>query len=87
VPIAGLYEPVHGSAPDIAGRGIANPMGTLLSVGLMFEYSFGLPLERQRIDAAIHAALMSGVRTQDIGGSSSTSAATMAVIDQYRRLA
>jgi len=87
VPIAGLYEPVHGSAPDIAGRGIANPMGTLLSVGLMFEYSFGLPLERQRIDAAISAALMSGVRTQDIGGSSSTSAATMAVIDQYRRLA
>jgi 3-isopropylmalate dehydrogenase len=61
-----LYEPVHGSAPDIAGRDQANPLATLYSVALMFRYSFGLPQEADRIEQAIARTLDRGYRTPDI---------------------
>ena len=63
---AGLYEPVHGSAPDIAGTGQANPIGAIGSVGMMFEHSFRLPEAARRIHNAIAKALDKGYRTRDI---------------------
>mgnify|MGYP001828732988 CR=1 FL=1 len=64
----GLYEPIHGSAPDIAGRGIANPCGTILSAALMLDYSLGQPELAARIQAAVMAALEAGHRTADVAG-------------------
>ena len=61
-----LYEPVHGSAPDIAGQGLANPIATLLSFSMMLRYSFGLDEVAGQVDAAIHNVLNSGIRTADI---------------------
>ena len=61
-----LYEPVHGSAPDIAGQGIANPLGAILSVGMMLRWSLKLPEEAARLNAAVSAALSAGARTADI---------------------
>lgn len=62
----GLYEPIHGSAPDIAGRDIANPIGTILSAAMMLRYSFDLPDEADCIEAAVDAVLSMGYRTADI---------------------
>ncbi|MDF1587154.1 3-isopropylmalate dehydrogenase [Marinimicrococcus flavescens] len=62
----GMYEPVHGSAPDIAGQGIANPLATLLSFAMMLRYSFDLDEEADRLDAAIGRVLDKGLRTGDI---------------------
>ena len=62
----GLYEPIHGSAPDIAGMDIANPIGTILSAAMMLRYSFDLPAEADAIEAAVSAALDGGWRTADI---------------------
>ena len=62
----GLYEPIHGSAPDIAGKGIANPLATILSVALMLRYSFGREEAAQRIEAAVGKVLEAGLRTPDI---------------------
>ncbi len=62
----GLYEPIHGSAPDIAGKGIANPLATILSVGMMLKYSFGLEAEAELVNKAVTKALESGLRTGDI---------------------
>ncbi len=63
----GLYEPIHGSAPDIAGKGIANPTGTILSAALLLRYSLGMEAEASRIEKAVMAALEKGARTADIG--------------------
>ena len=62
----GLFEPVHGSAPDIAGKGIANPLGAILSAALMLRHSFGLEAEAAAIEAAVANALDSGHRTRDL---------------------
>jgi 3-isopropylmalate dehydrogenase len=62
----GLYEPIHGSAPDIAGRGIANPVGTILSAAMMLRHSLGLEAEAQTLEAAVYAALANGARTPDL---------------------
>lgn len=62
----GMYEPIHGSAPDIAGKGIANPIATILSCAMMLRYSFGLPAEADAIEAAVEKALNDGHRTGDI---------------------
>ncbi|KZT35540.1 3-isopropylmalate dehydrogenase [Sistotremastrum suecicum HHB10207 ss-3] len=73
-PCFGLYEPIHGSAPDIAGQGIANPIGTILSVALMLRYSFGLEKQAKAIEEAVRKALDSKeqggleLRTKDLGG-------------------
>ena len=62
----GLYEPIHGSAPDIMGQNKANPLATILSVGMMFKYSFDRPDVSDRIEAAVKAVLQAGHRTGDI---------------------
>lgn len=62
----GLYEPVHGSAPDIAGQGKANPVGTILSAAMLLRYSLGLEAEAQAVERAVEAALANGARTVDI---------------------
>lgn len=62
----GMYEPIHGSAPDIAGKGIANPIATILSTAMMMRYSFNLPEEAAAIEAACEKALNDGHRTADI---------------------
>jgi 3-isopropylmalate dehydrogenase len=79
----GLYEPIHGSAPDIAGKGIANPYGTILSVAMMLRYSLELPAEAQVIEKAISEAISEGIRTADIaaaGRAASTREAGDAVV-------
>jgi 3-isopropylmalate dehydrogenase len=64
-PVA-LYEPVHGSAPDIAGKGIANPLGAILSVAMMLRYSFKLEKEAAAVESAVRQALADGHRTADL---------------------
>lgn len=76
----GLYEPIHGSAPDIAGQGKANPMATILSAAMMLRHSLGRDDQATRIEAAVAGALADGVRGADLGGSAPTSAIGDAVI-------
>ena len=75
----GLYEPVHGSAPDIAGRGIANPLGAILSVAMMLRHTFRLSREADCLGAAVTAALQAGLRTPDLarGGERTVSTSEM----------
>jgi 3-isopropylmalate dehydrogenase len=73
----GLYEPIHGSAPDIAGRGIANPVGTILSAALLLRHSLSLESEAQAIERAVQLALAEGARTADLGGANPLSTAGM----------
>lgn len=68
----GLYEPIHGSAPDIAGKGIANPVGTILSTALMLRYSLKLEEGARIIEHAVDAAITNGARTADLGGTLTT---------------
>jgi len=68
----GLYEPIHGSAPDIAGKGIANPVGTILSSAMMLRYSFKLETEAEAVEKAVHQAVTDGARTADIAGKLTT---------------
>jgi 3-isopropylmalate dehydrogenase len=68
----GLYEPIHGSAPDIAGKGIANPIGMILSCALLFRHSLGLEQEAATIEKAVDATITAGARTADLGGKLTT---------------
>jgi 3-isopropylmalate dehydrogenase len=79
----GLFEPVHGSAPDIAGTGKANPLATLLSVGMMLKYGLGMHDEARELDRAVDAALAEGLRTPDLGGTSTTDEMTKAVLAAF----
>ncbi|OPL08758.1 MAG: 3-isopropylmalate dehydrogenase [delta proteobacterium ML8_F1] len=84
----GLYEPIHGSAPDIAGQHKANPLGTILSTALMLRYSFGLEEEALAVERAVESTLDAGLRTPDLKGGGtvvSTEEMTQAVIDQLNR--
>lgn len=76
----GLYEPIHGSAPDIAGQGKANPLAAVLSAAMMLRYSLGLGEEADRIEKAVDAALASGARSGDLGGTMGTAAMGDAVL-------
>ena len=67
-PAKGLYEPIHGSAPDIAGQGIANPIGTILSLAMLLRHSLGLEDEAQAVEQAVQGVLAEGYRTKDIAG-------------------
>jgi 3-isopropylmalate dehydrogenase len=82
----GLYEPIHGSAPDIAGRGIANPIGAILSVGLLLRWSLDAATQADSIDRAVSRALADGCRTADIARSAeralSTSQMTQAILER-----
>ena len=68
----GLYEPIHGSAPDIAGQGKANPMATILSAAMLLRHSFGLEEQAVRIETAVARALGDGIKGGDLGGSHAT---------------
>ncbi len=76
----GLYEPIHGSAPDIAGKGIANPVGTILSSAFMLRYSLKMEKEAAAIEAAVEKTITSGRLTADLGGTASTTDVTETVL-------
>jgi 3-isopropylmalate dehydrogenase len=76
----GLFEPVHGSAPDIAGTGAANPLAMFLSVALMLRHGFEMEAEAASVESAVDRALADGLRTPDLGGSAGTAEATQAVL-------
>jgi 3-isopropylmalate dehydrogenase len=76
----GLYEPIHGSAPDIAGQGVANPVGAILSAAMLLRHSFGLEAEAQAVEAAVAEVLAHGPRSRDLGGT----AGTAEVLDAVR---
>jgi tartrate dehydrogenase/decarboxylase/D-malate dehydrogenase len=76
-----LFEPIHGSAPDIAGQGVANPSGAIWAAALMLEHA-GHPETGDRILAALEETLDAGTRTRDLGGDADTEAMTTAVIDR-----
>ena len=76
----GLYEPIHGSAPDIAGRGIANPVGTILSAAMLLRHSLGLEEEARSVERAVDEAIEGGARTADLGGGLTTRAMTDEVL-------
>jgi 3-isopropylmalate dehydrogenase len=77
----GLFEPVHGSAPDIAGQGIANPLAMFLSAALMLRHGLAMPEAAAALESAVDRALDDGLRTADLGGSATTDEATRAVLD------
>ncbi|RYP77535.1 hypothetical protein DL771_001108 [Monosporascus sp. 5C6A] len=76
----GIFEPIHGSAPDISGQGIVNPIGTILSVAMMFRYSLNLPSEAKAVEDAVRAAIDAGLRTKDMGGNMGTTEAGDAIV-------
>jgi 3-isopropylmalate dehydrogenase len=76
----GLYEPIHGSAPDIAGKGIANPIGMILSAALMLRFSLQMEKEALMIEQAVNRTIADGCRTADMGGSLSTEMMTEEII-------
>jgi len=80
---AGLYEPIHGSAPDIAGKGVANPVGTILSAALLLRHSLGLEAEAAAIEAAVDQVLQHGPHSRDIGGTAGTAEVRDAVLNAF----
>ncbi|KFA70037.1 hypothetical protein S40285_02038 [Stachybotrys chlorohalonatus IBT 40285] len=82
----GIYEPIHGSAPDISGKGIVNPVGTILSIAMMLRYSLNLPEEAKAVEEAVRAALDGGLRTKDLGGSAGTKETGDAIVKELVRI-
>jgi 3-isopropylmalate dehydrogenase len=78
----GLFEPVHGSAPDIAGTGAANPLAMILSAALMLRHGLHMEAQAAAVESAVERALAEGLRTADLGGTANTKEATQAVL-QY----
>ena len=76
----GVFEPVHGSAPDIAGQGAANPLAMLLSAALLLRHGLGMEAEAQAVESAVDRALADGLRTRDLGGQAGTGEAAAAVL-------
>ena len=79
----GLFEPVHGSAPDIAGTGAANPLAMFLSAAMMLRYALAMEAEAAAVESAVDRALADGLRTSDLGGTSTTAEATQAVLKHF----
>ena len=77
----GMFEPVHGSAPDIAGQGVANPLAMFLSAAMLLRHGLALESEAAAVESAVQGALDAGLRTVDLGGTASTAQATQAVLD------
>jgi 3-isopropylmalate dehydrogenase len=77
----GMFEPVHGSAPDIAGRGVANPLAMFLSAAMLLQHGLGLESEAAAVESAVTQALAGGLRTPDLGGEATTAQATRAVLE------
>lgn len=82
----GIYEPIHGSAPDISGQGIVNPVAMLLSVGMMLKYSLQQPELAKKVDEAVKIVIDKNIRTKDIGGSATTSQVGDAVAEELAKL-
>jgi len=82
--VFGLYEPAHGSAPDIAGQGVANPLATILSAAMMLRFSFKMDNEADAVEHAVERALDDGVRSRDLGGTASTSEVGDAVVARLK---
>jgi 3-isopropylmalate dehydrogenase len=80
----GVFEPVHGSAPDIAGQGVANPLAMFLSAALMLRHGLSLHDGAARIESAVDRALEAGLRTGDLGGTATTAEATRAVLEELK---
>ncbi|RME08452.1 MAG: 3-isopropylmalate dehydrogenase [Anaerolineae bacterium] len=78
----GLYEPIHGSAPDIAGKGIANPIGTILSAAMLLRYSLGMEAEAQAVERAVEATINAGHRTADLARNGETALSTAEITDK-----
>jgi 3-isopropylmalate dehydrogenase len=78
----GVFEPVHGSAPDIAGQEIANPLAMILSAAMLLRHGLGREDEAARIESAVDRALEAGLRTGDLGGTATTADATRAVLKE-----
>jgi 3-isopropylmalate dehydrogenase len=77
----GVFEPVHGSAPDIAGQGVANPLAMFLSAAMMLRHGLGLASEAAAVESGVEGALAQGLRTPDLGGTTGTAEATRAVLE------
>src|SRR5579859_3727145 len=77
----GMFEPVHGSAPDIAGTGTANPLAMFLSAALMLRHGLGMETQAAAVESAVDNALAAGLRTSDLGGTATTAQATRAVLE------
>jgi 3-isopropylmalate dehydrogenase len=77
----GMFEPVHGSAPDIAGQGVANPLAMFLSAAMLLRHGLGLASEAAAVESAVEGALEAGLRTPDLGGTDGTERATKAVLE------
>jgi 3-isopropylmalate dehydrogenase len=77
----GLYEPIHGSAPDIAGKNVANPIATILSAAMMLRYSFALQKEADAIENAVDSVLSAGYRTSDIAAEGEEALGTTQITD------
>ncbi|MEO8622157.1 MAG: 3-isopropylmalate dehydrogenase [bacterium] len=82
----GLYEPIHGSAPDLVGRGVANPVGTILSAAMLLRHSLGLESEAQALETAVWGAVADGARTPDLGGTWSTVEVADAILARLNAL-
>jgi 3-isopropylmalate dehydrogenase len=82
----GLFEPVHGSAPDIAGKGVANPLGAIASVAMLLRYGLGQPEAANQVDQAVAGALAAGLRTPDIAGPGEATVGTRELGEQVARL-
>jgi 3-isopropylmalate dehydrogenase len=81
----GLYEPIHGSAPDLAGRGVANPIGTILSAALLLRHSLGLRREADLVERAVASVLTAGARTADLDAAPGAALSTSAMGERSRR--
>jgi 3-isopropylmalate dehydrogenase len=77
----GMFEPVHGSAPDIAGQGVANPLAMFLSAAMLLRHGLGLASEAAAVESGVERALAGGLRTPDLGGAAGTAEATRAVLE------
>jgi 3-isopropylmalate dehydrogenase len=80
----GLFEPVHGSAPDIAGHGVANPLAMFLSAAMLLRHGLGLESEAAAVESAVERALAGGLRTPDLGGAAGTEQATRTVLENVK---
>ncbi|KAI9838119.1 MAG: hypothetical protein M1819_006275 [Sarea resinae] len=84
--VNGIYEPIHGSAPDISGKGIVNPVAAILSIAMLLKYSLNLPTEAKAVEDAVRRTIDRGVTTGDIGGSASTSQVGDAVAEEVQKV-
>jgi 3-isopropylmalate dehydrogenase len=77
-----MFEPVHGSAPDITGQGVANPVGMILSAALLLRHGLGREAEATAVESAVDKALEKGIRSRDLGGTATTAEVTKVVLEE-----